>query len=135
MTWAIPEYRLPRGPLLAEIENIRRAGVDIRCNQALGRDFTLDELLGTRGYNAVILAIGAHRSRQLGIPGEDKHGVIHGIDFLSRVAGDSTLRAAGCRPRRRCRTCAASASRSSAAATWRSTWPGRRCGWAHARST
>jgi NADH-quinone oxidoreductase subunit F len=95
MAWAIPEYRLPRGPLLAEIENVRRAGVDIRCNQALGRDFSLDDLLGSRGYNAVLLAIGAHRSRQLGVAGDDKQGVVDGVEFLSRVAGDSTLRAAG----------------------------------------
>ncbi len=95
MAWAIPEYRLPRGPLLAEIENIQRAGVDLRCNQALGRDFSLDELQGARGYNAVILAIGAHRSRQLGVAGDNKQGVVDGVEFLSRVAGDSTLRAAG----------------------------------------
>jgi NADH-quinone oxidoreductase subunit F len=95
MTWAIPEYRLPREPLLAEIENIRRAGVDIRCDAALGRDFTLDELLGARGYQAVILALGAHRSRRLGIAGEDLPGVVDGIDFLRRVAGEATLRVAG----------------------------------------
>jgi len=41
------------------------------------------------GFNAVILAIGAHRSRRLGIPGEDKQGVIDGIDFLREVAADS----------------------------------------------
>jgi NADH-quinone oxidoreductase subunit F len=95
MSWAIPAYRLPRGPLLAEIENIRRAGVVIRCNQALGRDFELDDLLGAHGFNAVILAIGAHRSRRLGVTGDDKQGVFDGVEFLSRVAGDSTLRAAG----------------------------------------
>jgi NADH-quinone oxidoreductase subunit F len=95
MSWAIPAYRLPRGPLLAEIENIRRAGVVIRCNQALGRDFELDDLLGTHGFNAVILAIGAHRSRRLGVTGDEKQGVFDGVEFLSRVAGDATLRAAG----------------------------------------
>jgi NADPH-dependent glutamate synthase beta subunit-like oxidoreductase len=98
MAWAIPEYRLPRGPLLAEIENIRRAGVEIRCNEALGRDFSLDDLLGTRCFNAVILAIGAHHSRRLGIAGDDKQGVFDGVEFLSRVAGESTLRAAGLVP-------------------------------------
>jgi NADH-quinone oxidoreductase subunit F len=95
MSWAIPAYRLPRGPLLAEIENIRRAGVEIRCNQALGRDFELDDLLGAHGFSAVILAIGAHRSRRLGVTGDEKQGVFDGVEFLSRVAGDATLRAAG----------------------------------------
>ncbi len=43
MAVGIPEYRLPKEPLFAEIENIVRAGVEIRCNQALGADFTVDE--------------------------------------------------------------------------------------------
>lgn len=98
MSWAIPEYRLPRRPLLAEIENIRRSGVEIRCNQALGRDFTLDDLQTAHGHDAVILAIGAHRSRRLGIAGDDKQGVLDGIEFLRRVAGEPTLRAVGLAP-------------------------------------
>ncbi len=85
MTVGIPEYRLPRVPLFAEIEHIQRAGVEIRCNQALGDDFTLDDLLERDGYSAVILAIGAHKSRKLGVSGEDKHGVLHGTDFLREV--------------------------------------------------
>ncbi|NLE74427.1 MAG: FAD-dependent oxidoreductase [Actinobacteria bacterium] len=86
MAVGIPDYRLPRDILNEEIDNIRRAGVDIRCNQALGRDFTLDELLDNQGYSAVVLAIGAHKSTQLRIEGEDKDGVIHGVDFLRDVA-------------------------------------------------
>jgi NADH-quinone oxidoreductase subunit F len=95
MSCAIPEYRLPRRPLFAEIENIQRAGVEIRCGQELGRDFTLDELLDRLGFQAVVLAIGAHRSRQLGVAGEEKAGVINGLDFLRSVALDSCLRALG----------------------------------------
>jgi NADH-quinone oxidoreductase subunit F len=91
MTVGIPEYRLPRQPLFQEIDNIRRAGVDIRCNQALGQDFTLDQLLERDGFQAVVLAIGAHRSRKLGIPGEDKRGVIHGTDFLRDIALGQTV--------------------------------------------
>jgi NADH-quinone oxidoreductase subunit F len=86
MTVGIPEYRLPRGPLFSEIENIQRAGVEIRCNQALGRHFTLDHLFDRDGFKAVVLAIGAHQSRKLGIQGEDKQGVIHGTDFLRDIA-------------------------------------------------
>ena len=85
MAVGIPEYRLPKGPLFAEIENIERAGVEIRCNQSLGGDFTVDGLLNSDGYNAVILAIGAHKSRKLGIPGEKNIGVIHGTDFLREI--------------------------------------------------
>ena len=88
MAVGIPDYRLPRDTLGQEINHIRRAGVEIQCNQALGRDFTLDELLDDRGYSAVVLAVGAHKSRKLGIEGEDKEGVIHGVDFLRDVALD-----------------------------------------------
>ncbi len=85
MAVGIPEYRLPKEPLFAEIENIERAGVEIRCNQSLGSDFTVDDLLERDGYHAVILAIGAHKSRKLGIPGEKNVGVVHGTDFLREI--------------------------------------------------
>jgi len=86
MTVGIPEYRLPREPLFAEVEQIERAGVEIRCNQALGKDFTVNDLFDRDGFDAVVLAIGAHISRRLSIPGEDKQGVVHGTDFLRAVA-------------------------------------------------
>ncbi len=86
MAVGIPEYRLPRDVLNAEIDNIRRAGVEIRCNQALGRDITLDSLLGQDGYQAVVLAVGAHRSGKLRIEGEEKRGVLPGAEFLREVA-------------------------------------------------
>ena len=85
MAVGIPDYRLPRDVLNAEIEHIRRAGVEIRCNQALGRDVDLDSLQ-EEGYSAVVLAIGAHKSGRLRIEGEDKEGVVHGVDFLREVA-------------------------------------------------
>ena len=94
MTVGIPEYRLPREPLFAEIENIARAGVRIQCNKALGHDFTVSSLLNKDHFNAVILAIGAHQSRKLGIPGEDLPGVIHGTDFLRQI-GLSTIKDTG----------------------------------------
>ena len=85
MTYGIPAYRLPREPLFAEINHIRRAGVDIRCGQELGRDFTL-ESLKEDGYDAVVLALGSHKNQHLGIPGEDKVGVYPGVKFLRDVA-------------------------------------------------
>jgi NADH-quinone oxidoreductase subunit F len=85
MAVGIPEYRLPTEPLMAEVENIKRAGVEIRYNQALGTDFTVDDLFEKEGSHAIVLAIGAHRSRKLGVAGEDKAGVLHGTDFLREV--------------------------------------------------
>jgi NADH-quinone oxidoreductase subunit F len=85
MTYGIPAYRLPREPLIAEINHIRRTGVDIRLGQELGRDFTIDSLQED-GYDAVILALGSHKSQRLGMPGEDKEGVYHGVTFLRDIA-------------------------------------------------
>lgn len=92
MVVGIPEYRLPRHILNKEIENIKRAGVEIRLNQGLGKDFTVDSLFDREGFGAVVLAIGVHKSRRLGITGEDLPGVIHGTQFLKDVAlGPATV--------------------------------------------
>jgi NADH-quinone oxidoreductase subunit F len=85
MAVGIPTYRLPREILNCEIEGILRAGIEVRTGVALGRDFTIDSLLA-EGYQAVILAIGAHQSRALGVVGEDLEGVYPGVDFLRDVA-------------------------------------------------
>jgi heterodisulfide reductase subunit A len=84
MTVGIPEYRLPRDVLEYEIDAIRKLGVDIVTNTALGRNFTLDELF-QRGYQAVFLAIGAHKGQKLRVPGEDLPGVYDGITFLQEI--------------------------------------------------
>jgi NADH-quinone oxidoreductase subunit F len=84
MTVGIPDYRLPRDVLDIEIANIQRAGVEIRYNQAMGRDFCIDDLMND-GFKSVILAVGAHTSRRLGIEGEEKSGVYGGVDFLRDV--------------------------------------------------
>ncbi len=85
MLYGIPAYRLPREPLFGEIDHIRRAGVDIQCNQTLGKDFTLDSLKAD-GYAAVILAVGAHKSRRLGIPGDELSGTYHGVALLRDIS-------------------------------------------------
>ncbi|MFH1732243.1 MAG: NADH-ubiquinone oxidoreductase-F iron-sulfur binding region domain-containing protein [Planctomycetota bacterium] len=78
---AIPEYRLPRDILDKEIAALLNKNIELRCNTALGRDFTVDSLFDD-GYRAVYLAAGAHQSRKLDLPGEDAAGVIPGIRFL-----------------------------------------------------
>jgi NADH-quinone oxidoreductase subunit F len=85
MTYGIPAYRLPREPLFAEIDHIRRAGVEIRCNKEMGKDFTIQSLKD-EGYRAIVVTVGAHKSRELGAPGEDKPGVIHAIHLLRDIA-------------------------------------------------
>jgi NADH-quinone oxidoreductase subunit F len=78
----IPEYRLPKVILKEEIENnILALGVEVRASKALGRDFELADLQG-EGFEAVFLAVGAHGTALLGIPGETANGVLPGVQFL-----------------------------------------------------
>src|SRR5450631_3630143 len=82
MSLGIPEYRLPRNIVEAQVREILDiGGVTLKMNQAAGRDFTIRELR-EKGFDAVVLAVGAHRSRDLSIPGVDLDGVHKGIDFL-----------------------------------------------------
>lgn len=81
----IPEYRLPRDVVEAQVREILAAGdVTLKLNQRAGKDFAIEELR-SQGFEAVLIAVGAHRSRDLSIPGVDLDGVHKGIDFLLNV--------------------------------------------------
>jgi heterodisulfide reductase subunit A-like polyferredoxin len=80
----IPAHRLPRDILDREIEVITNLGVEIKTSTPLGEDLTTDDLLNN-GYQAVYLALGAHKGIDLGIPGEKARGVRQGVDFLREV--------------------------------------------------
>ena len=70
-----------RQTLNKEIEALLNQNVEIKYGAALGRDVTVDGLF-KEGYKAVYLALGAHRSKKLGVPGEDVKGVLPGVTFL-----------------------------------------------------
>jgi NADPH-dependent glutamate synthase beta subunit-like oxidoreductase/Pyruvate/2-oxoacid:ferredoxin oxidoreductase delta subunit len=81
MRAGIPAYRLPRVVLDAEIEEIKKAGVEI----VTGKKITsLSELL-EKGCDAVFVATGAHQGMKIGIPGEDLPGMMDGVTFLRKV--------------------------------------------------
>jgi NADPH-dependent glutamate synthase beta subunit-like oxidoreductase/NAD-dependent dihydropyrimidine dehydrogenase PreA subunit len=81
----VPEYRLPRNVVEAQVREILETGdIELKLNCAAGRDFQVGELLH-QGFDAVLIAVGAHRSRDLSIPGVDLDGVHKGIDFLLNV--------------------------------------------------
>jgi len=84
MHLGIPEYRLPRDVLQAQIREILDLGPELKLNMRLGRDFALADLR-RQGYKAVLMAFGLHRSRELNLPGNGLDGVIKGIDFLLNV--------------------------------------------------
>jgi formate dehydrogenase (NADP+) beta subunit len=81
----IPEYRLPRSVVEAQVREILETGdITLKLNSAAGRDFTVGDLRH-QGFDAVLIGVGAHRSRDLSIPGVDLDGVHRGIDFLLNV--------------------------------------------------
>jgi len=78
----IPRYRLPREVLESDINEIRRQGVEIETGVAVDAA-KLAEL--RKAYDAIFIAVGAHASRKLNVPGEDLSGVVHGVDFLREL--------------------------------------------------
>ena len=84
MHLGIPEYRLPRDVLQAQIREILDMGPELKLNMRLGRDFSLEDLK-RQGYKSVLMAFGLHRSRDLNLPGHELDGVVKGIDFLLNV--------------------------------------------------
>jgi NADPH-dependent glutamate synthase beta subunit-like oxidoreductase len=80
----VPEYRLPRDLIRAEVSLIQALGVEIRCSTQIGKDISFDQL--RRDFAAVVIAVGAKRSRQLNLPGVDGPGVFGGVDFLRDVS-------------------------------------------------
>ncbi len=81
----VPEYRLPRDVVEAQVREILATGdITLKLNQAAGRDFAISDLRH-QGFDAVLLAVGAHSSRDLSIPGVNLDGVHKGIDFLLNV--------------------------------------------------
>jgi NADPH-dependent glutamate synthase beta subunit-like oxidoreductase len=82
----IPAYRLPREVIDREYKRIQKKGVNIRLGTEIGPNgqYTLDDLFRT-GYDAICLAIGAHQSLKLRIPGENLPGVVKGIQLLKII--------------------------------------------------
>ncbi|MGC9018799.1 MAG: NADPH-dependent glutamate synthase [Candidatus Bipolaricaulaceae bacterium] len=84
LMYGIPEFRLPKKIVRAEIENLLRMGVELRCNVVVGRTVTIDELFA-QGYHAVFVGSGAGLPKFLGIPGENLIGIYSANEFLTRV--------------------------------------------------
>ncbi len=82
MRVAIPDYRLPKDILRAEIREIESVGVDIKTNTRVD---SLDGLF-KQGYNAIFLAVGAHQGLRAGVKGEDSPGVRDCVSFLRGVS-------------------------------------------------
>ncbi len=83
MVLGIPEYRLPRELIAREIGAILELGVEARTGFKVGVDATIDELLDA--HDALFLAVGTGRARDLDLPGHDLDGVLRAIEYLLNV--------------------------------------------------
>jgi glutamate synthase (NADPH/NADH) small chain len=85
LTYGIPEFRLPKSIVRAEVESLKKLGVQIECNVIIGRSYTIDQLLGEMKFSAVFIANGAGLPVFLNIPGENLKGVYSANEYLTRV--------------------------------------------------
>ena len=86
LRYGIPNYRLPRERLDAEIDVILSTGVEVHTETDIGKDVTLAQL--DREFDAVYLAIGAQTDKKVGIPGEDGENVISAVTMLRNIGDD-----------------------------------------------
>ena len=84
LRYGIPDFRLPNTVVDAEIGNLIGLGVEIKCNTLVGRLFTVEEMLGEMGYDAVFIGTGAGSPRFMNIPGENLNGVLSANELLTR---------------------------------------------------
>lgn len=84
MRFGIPEYRLPRALIRAEVEKIVSLGVTLRLGTPLSPAFGLSELR-QQGFEAVFVSVGVSKGRDLDIPGVELDGVIKAVDYLLNV--------------------------------------------------
>jgi len=85
LKYGIPEFRLPDMIIDAEIDALKRMGVEIRLDTIIGKLFTIPQLLGEMGYGSVFVGTGAGSPKFAGIPGEAYNGVFSANEFLTRV--------------------------------------------------
>jgi indolepyruvate ferredoxin oxidoreductase alpha subunit len=83
MAVGIPEFRLPRDILSKETDILSKLGIEIRLNTRVGKDITLADI--KKSYDAVFVAAGTHKGRDLGIENSNADGVIDGTEFLYKV--------------------------------------------------
>ncbi|MFQ5825849.1 MAG: NADPH-dependent glutamate synthase [Dehalococcoidia bacterium] len=84
LVYGIPEFRLPKAIVRAEVDYVESMGVEVRMDWVVGKTITVDELL-ENGYHAVFLGTGAGLPQFLGIPGENLGGIYSANEFLVRT--------------------------------------------------
>ena len=85
LMYGIPEFRLPKRIVRAEVDYVKKLGVKVETNTVIGRAYTIPELLRDEGFDAVFIGTGAGLPNFLGIPGENLCGIYSANEFLIRV--------------------------------------------------
>ncbi len=85
LKYGIPEFRLPNAIVDQEIANLLKMGVEIKVDHIVGKIFTIPQLMGEMGFQAVFIATGAGFPKFMGINGEGLNGVMSANEFLTRV--------------------------------------------------
>ncbi|MDB4444501.1 FAD-dependent oxidoreductase [bacterium] len=83
LRYGIPEFRLPRQVIDAEINHILGFGIDLKTGIRVGDDVSMETLLAD--YDAVLVATGCYDSNRLDVPGESLSGVYYGLEFMMDV--------------------------------------------------
>ena len=83
LVYGIPEFRLPKAIVQAEVDFVESLGVEIKTNALIGKLYTIEELMES-GYDAVFIGIGAGGPMFMNIPGEGLNGVYSANEFLTR---------------------------------------------------
>ena len=84
LIYGIPEFRLPKAILKAEVDYLKRLGVEVRTNFVVGMTATIDDLRN-EGYEAFFIGSGAGLPNFMKIPGENLVGVYSANEYLTRV--------------------------------------------------
>jgi len=83
LVYGIPEFRLPKSIVKAEVEYVSRLGAEVKTNVIIGRTLTIDDLFES-GYDAVFIGTGAGSPWFMRIPGENLNGIYSANEFLTR---------------------------------------------------
>jgi glutamate synthase (NADPH/NADH) small chain len=85
LVYGIPEFRLPKSIVQAEVDYIKKLGVKLRAGYLVGRIYTIPELLNRAGFDAVFVGTGAGLPQFMNVPGENLGGIYSANEFLIRV--------------------------------------------------
>ena len=84
LMYGIPEFRLPKDIVQAEVDYVVQLGAKLECNVVVGKTVTIDELLTEEGFDTVFIGTGAGLPYFMNIPGENLIGIYSANEYLTR---------------------------------------------------